>query len=89
MNLSDIFNPWGALRRARADLVEAGDRIEWEHSQMRAARSEAHTLRSFSERDKETIATLKRQLSTAEALIRQGHFRNPATGRLGRRGERF
>lgn len=89
MNWSDIFNPWGALRRARAELSEARDLLVWERSQVRAARSEANILRSFGERDKDHIAQLKRENGALKRDIAKAHFRNPATGRLGRRGERF
>jgi hypothetical protein len=71
----DIINPWGALWRARQLIAELlADIEELEEEQEYA----------FTE-----YKAVMEQLEAADALIAQGHFRNPETGRLGRKGEVF
>ena len=65
MTVWDIINPWGALRRERAQNQHALDECrEAEHR-------------------------LANRVQKLQAVVAKGHFRNPATGRLGRRGEIF
>jgi hypothetical protein len=41
------------------------------------------------ERQSLRIGDLYEELDAAKTLIAEGHFRNPKTGRLGRKGETF
>jgi len=86
MTLRDIINPWGARRRERlgaenriADLEDCNALLDKQLTSMTEACDRAQRK------------ALQRQLALqrAEKLIAQGHFRNPETGRLGRRGETF
>lgn len=86
MTLRDIINPWGARRRERlgaenriADLEDRNALLDKQLTSMTEAC------------DRSQRKALQRQLALrrAEKLIAQGHFRNPETGRLGRRGETF
>jgi hypothetical protein len=71
----DIINPWGALRRAKARIAKLeADAIIW--------RSERDGMNILHQWDTNKIKRL-------EALIAQGHFRNPETGRIGPKGKTF
>lgn len=86
MSISDIINPWGALRRERqryddlcanttAALRNAERKVEESEKEAREARLRA--------------AIAKTDITKLEAALKEAHFRNPKTGRLGRKGERF
>lgn len=86
MTFSDIINPWGALRRERqryddlcanttAALRNAERKVEESEKEAREARLRA--------------AIAKTDITKLEAALREAHFRNPKTGRIGRKGERF
>lgn len=86
MSISDIINPWGALRRLRqryddlcanttAALRNAERKVEESEKEAREARLRA--------------AIAKTDITKLEAALREAHFRNPKTGRIGRKGERF
>lgn len=86
MSISDIINPWGALRRERqryddlcanttAALRNAERKVEESEKEAREARLRA--------------AIAKTDITKLEAALREAHFRNPKTGRIGRKGERF
>jgi hypothetical protein len=71
----DIINPWRALRRANAYIAELEEEIaHWEID---------------SEEDYLVYRDAAQRLERAEALIAQGHFRNPETGRIGPKGKTF
>lgn len=75
MSITDIIWPWGALKRARRDLAAAR-----EDTRLLECRLEAYDVHV-------TLLTAARD--EAWALIAQGHFRNPETGRLGTKGQLF
>jgi hypothetical protein len=71
----DIINPWGALRRANDRIAELeADAIIW--------RSELDGMNILHQWDTNKIKWL-------EALVAEGHFRNPETGRIGPKGKTF
>lgn len=71
----DIINPWGALRRAKARIADLEeDATIW--------RDELDGMNILHQWNTSKIKRLT-------ALIAEGHFRNPKTGRLGRKGETF
>ena len=93
MKLNDIINPWGALRAARkdvaareADVAYYERELSMSHKAIRdmhhsaAADEKAHALKTHN---------LKAEIKRLEKIIAEGHYRNPETGRLGRRGEVF
>lgn len=86
MNLLDIINPWGALKRARIEIADfkAEEQNFFAHqqtaSELAAIDAKAHALK---------IQNLKAEIHRLEQVIASGHYRNPKTGRLGRKGERF
>lgn len=80
--MMDIINPWGALRRIRkqiAVLSGATSSAHWEASALRSQLAEA-------ERQRGDYESWVHEL---QAQVAEGHFRNPETGRLGRKGETF
>lgn len=86
MTLKDIINPWGALRRARKDIADY-------ESERAAFFASQRDLRSRVETDAKAHVLKVRNLNAAirrlEEVIASGHYRDPQTGRLGRKGERF
>jgi D-aminopeptidase len=86
MKLTDIINPWGALKQARSEIAdykaERALSLEALREAGRAAVTEAkaHILQ---------VKNLKAEIHRLEQVVASGHYRNPETGRLGRKGERF
>jgi hypothetical protein len=86
MKLLDIINPWGALKTARRDAEYNKDvsRVFSEEvervAEARDIDAKAHALK---------VKNLKAAIRRLEEVIASGHYRNPETGRLGRKGERF
>lgn len=86
MKLLDIINPWGALADARRQirhyelaLDSAGNVLRSLDAQQRVD-AKAHALK---------VKNLEAEIHRLEQVIAGGHYRNPQTGRLGRKGERF
>lgn len=82
----DIINPWGALRRERETA--------WaEHARIYSDWVACKELRKLDSKHLDTaLAKGLRQsieIKQLRAKIATGHFRNPKTGRLGKRGETF
>ena len=73
-----IIWPWTANRVVKAYSTEA-DRLHEMNSKLEKKLKEAE-LRS---------RILKTEIERLEAVLKTGHFRNPKTGRLGRKGDRF
>ena len=70
--MMDIINPWGALRRAKARIADLEADIEH--------------LEEEADEDYLIYKNAAQHLERIEKLIAEGHFRNPKTGRLGRKG---
>lgn len=87
MSIWDIINPWGALRRERRIFVATVADYENAHT-----RSEDAVRAAQQRADRAYIALNRRATKDRLALaetIAKGHFRNPKTGRIGRKGETF
>lgn len=86
MRLRDIINPWAALKQARKDIAD------YESERVAFFASQRH-LRSKAETDTKAhdlqVKNLRAEIRRLEAVIANGHYRNPQTGRIGRKGERF
>lgn len=81
-----IWNPWKALREAEQEVSRLRNII--------VERDEELTqLQQRSQTDKKEFdlraLILRAEIDKLNALLSQGHFRNPKTGRIGRKGERF
>lgn len=86
MKLTDIINPWGALRAAR----KAIDGYERALSTAASVASETARMLDLDSRvSTRKIQKLEDEIKRLEKIIAEGHYRNPETGRLGRRGEVF
>jgi hypothetical protein len=86
MKLTDIINPWGALRAARKAING------YERALNTAASATAETARMLDLDSRVStlkIQKLEAEIKRLEKIIADGHYRNPETGRLGRRGEVF
>lgn len=71
----NIINPWGALRRANAKITKLEADIE-------CANRRFENNRVFE-------LMLGKRVKELEALVAQGHFRNPETGRIGPKGKTY
>lgn len=81
-----IFNPWGALRRVKEQLGEAQFQNELGRNELLCEIARRDTDRKeFELRQR----ILHAEIDRLNDLLKNGHFRNPKTGRLGRKGERF
>lgn len=81
-----IFNPWRALRQVKEQLAEAQLKIELGGNALLTEISRRETDRKeFDLRQR----ILRSEIERLEDVVKNGHFRNPKTGRLGRKGERF
>lgn len=86
MTLRDIINPWGALKRARVAIAD----YEAERSGYFTSQRDARALAAVNEKAQAlAVHNLKAEIKRLEKIIADGHYRNPETGRLGRRGEVF
>lgn len=89
MSIWDIINPWGALRRERAKAQRYYDM--WADAERANIRLRLQNDELDKSNARLTRKSMQRMLDLrkAQQLIASGHFRNPKTGRLGKRGETF
>ena len=84
MSLSDILNPWGALREARWLVAIQKREIEALYIKL----GEAETKASEAATNELVIRVLRSKIERLEDTLKQAHFRDPKTGRLGPKGVR-
>jgi hypothetical protein len=93
VSITDIIWPWGALRDARRAFARAVADYEGERSlgreALRSARAEVDDARLALASEQLRRRNSDAEIDRLRAIINGGHFRNPKTGRLGRRGETF
>ncbi len=96
MSLSDFINPWGALRRARVAIADLRIEAVSAHGELREAQERVALLEkklsaALDRADSLSLTALARsnENQRLNKLIARGHFRNPKTGRIGKRGETF
>lgn len=89
MTLSEIINPWGALRRLKA--AHAWLREEFEKERALAGRAAVMATEARNAADNHSLTAMGRaqEIDRLRDMLKRAHFRNPKTGRLGRRGETF
>jgi phage host-nuclease inhibitor protein Gam len=86
MTLKDIINPWGALAAARKDIAD----LESERSGYFTSQRDARAVAAINEKAHALkVKNLRDEIKRLEKIIAGGHYRNPETGRLGRKGEMF
>jgi hypothetical protein len=84
MSISDIINPWGALREAKWLAASQQREIEALYVKL----SEAETKASEAATNELVIRVLRSKLERLEDTLKQAFFRDPKTGRFGAKGER-
>jgi hypothetical protein len=89
MSISDIINPWGALRRLHQRYVDVCGELRIVERKLLELDAEAREARLRAGIAKVDISRLRADVARLEATLMEGHFRNPKTGRLGRKGELF
>lgn len=96
MTFWEIINPWGALRRAHRDLASFNDRLDVLEVQvilgkdaLRMAQQRAADRENALRDTKNLLLSCRMRNDTLNRLLDNAHFRDPNTGRLGRKGETF
>ena len=84
MSISDILNPWGALRQARCTVACQQREIEALYIKL----GEAETKASEAATNELVIRVLRSKLERLEDILKKAYFRDPKTGRFGAKGER-
>ena len=84
MSISDIINPWGALREAK--WLSASQKREIEALYVKLGETERKASEAAT--NELVIRVLRSKLERLEDTLKQAHFRDPKTGRFGRKGER-
>lgn len=82
MSLGTLLNPWRALRRLNKRYVDLCGELRIAERQIKELDKEAREARL-------RAAIAKTDITKLEAALKEAHFRNPKTGRIGRKGERF
>lgn len=89
MNLKTIFWPWGQLidlERATAEAEQAAEKAKAEAKRVGRALKDVLGELAAAKRGNQWG---DHEIAKLRAKIAEGHFRNPETGRLGRKGETF
>ena len=84
MSLSDILNPWSALREARWLADSQKREIEALYIKL----GEAETKASEAATNELVIRVLRSKIERLDDTLKQAFFRDPKTGRFGRKGQR-
>ena len=96
MAFLDFINPWGALRQSQRDAARLIDELSRSHADLREAQERVEALEkklaeALNRGDQHSLTALGRshELQRLQRLLAGAHFRNPKTGRLGKRGQVF
>ena len=93
MTLKDIINPWGALAAARKDIAKHAEDAAYYERELSLSHKAIRDVHHSAATDEKAHAlkahNLKAEIKRLEKIIAGGHYRNPKTGRLGRKGEMF
>lgn len=87
--LKDLFLPWFALEDARDQIGELEFTVAEQARSVSTYRTALQEQEGELSKLKTDINLLRWQADRDARIIKRGHFRNPATGRLGRKGELF
>lgn len=89
MTLSEIINPWGALRRLR--VAHAWLREEFEKERARADRAARGATEARNAADNHSLTAMGRaqEIDRLRDMLKRAHFRDPKTGRIGKCGQVF
>lgn len=77
-----IWNPWKALDAAEQEITRLRNLVAERDEENDTRLRELAEVRLRAKLAEAHVSKLNKELA-------QGHFRNPKTGRLGRKGERF
>lgn len=81
-----IWNPWKAAKQAQQEVTKLRNLLDERGSELLAEISRRETDRKeFELRQR----ILHAEIDRLTELTKNAHFRNPKTGRIGRKGERF
>lgn len=96
MAFLDFINPWGALRKSQREAARLIDELSRSHADLREAQErgvllEKKLAEALNRGDQHSLTALGRshELQRLQKLMASAHFRNPKTGRLGKRGQVF
>lgn len=87
MTITDILWPWGALREARAEAAAATAQALQSAARAEQLRADLDAEHRRNRYLKERNNKLSRSLIHLHDVLMHSHFRDPATGRIGKIGE--
>ena len=89
MGLFDTLFPWTRKAELERELKELNRVLDHRESQLIKANAKIVTQEREIRLRESLTAADKREHQRLMKLLEEAHFRNPATGRLGRKGQLF
>ncbi len=86
MKLSTILWPWGRMLEQERELAETQHELAKVTRELGREIQKHEDSRGRTRMYREALTSATRELKVLHDKIKQGHFRNPATGRLGPKG---
>lgn len=86
MSIFDIINPWGALRRSRADVAYLQDEFLKERSANERANERAAEANNRADQHSLTALARANEIARLRRLMADSHYRDPKTGVIGKKG---
>lgn len=89
MGWKSIINPWGYNLELERELALVEQQLRQTEGRIRAKNRENNQLASELRVEKAIVQALEGAVERLHKIIDEGHFRNPATGRLGPKGQTY
>lgn len=87
MSITDIIWPWGALRAARKELAQAEHTADWLEARAESLRSDLEVAHRRNRNLEGRNSSLSQTITHLRDVLSRSHYRDPKTGRIGKRGE--
>ena len=89
MSISDIIWPWAALRRERSRLCRARETLRELELRVDAYEYKLGEIDGNLREKELRLLLAENEIAKLRKKIATGHFRNPETGRIGKKGQTF
>lgn len=87
MSIIDIIWPWGALSRARKEFAAAERTLNWSCERAEQLRDDLEVAYRRNRNLEERNVSLSRAATHYRNVLAHSHYRDPKTGRIGKRGQ--
>lgn len=87
MSFIDTINPWGVIARLRAENEELRARLGRVSDEVCSRNVQLDNLHQDLSIRRMTLVAREITITRLENLLKQCHYRDPATGRIGKIGE--